>query len=74
MPYLVERSGTEAKAELLKALANPVRLRVLELVAERDQSMGEHAKHTGPQLSHLSRHVTVLRQVGIVGSRRVKTP
>lgn len=64
---------TEAKAELFKALAHPARVRVLELLAEQEFSMGELARRTGLEPSHLSQHVSVLRRAGIVGSRRVKT-
>lgn len=67
------RPVTEAKAELFKALAHPARVRVLELLAERDHTMGELAEQTGLEPSHLSQHVTVLRKAGIVDSTRVRT-
>jgi len=64
---------TVAKAALFKALAHPARIRVLELLAEQEHSMGELAARIGLEPSHLSQHVSVLRRAGVVDSRRVKT-
>ena len=73
MPFTPGRPIAEAKAELFKALAHPARIRVLELLAEREHTMGELAVGTGMELSHLSQHVTQLRRAGIVDGRRVRT-
>lgn len=72
MPF-TGRPVTEAKAELFKALAHPARVRVLELLAEREHTMGELAELSGLEPSHLSQHVATLRRAGIVDSRRVRT-
>ncbi|MGB8651830.1 MAG: metalloregulator ArsR/SmtB family transcription factor [Mycobacteriales bacterium] len=73
MPFTAGRPLTEAKAELFKALAHPARVRVLELLAEGEHTIGELAAESGLELSHLSQQVTVLRRAGIVDSRRVKS-
>lgn len=73
MPFTPGRPLAEAKAELFKALGHPARIRVLELLAERDHTIGELAEGTGLELSHLSQQVSVLRRAGIVGSRRVRS-
>ena len=72
MPFTPGRPVTEAKADLFKALGHPGRVRILELLAEGEHTMGELAGGTGMELSHLSQQVTVLRRVGVVDSRRVK--
>lgn len=72
MPFTPGRPLAEAKAELFKALAHPARIRVLELLAERERTIGELAEGTGLELSHLSQQVSVLRRAGIVDSRRVR--
>jgi DNA-binding transcriptional ArsR family regulator len=72
VPFTPGRPVTEAKADLFKALAHPVRVRVLELLVGGERSMGELAVESGLELSHLSQHVTLLRRAGIVDSRRVK--
>jgi DNA-binding transcriptional ArsR family regulator len=73
MPFTAGRPITEAKAELFKALAHPARVRVLELLAEREHTIGELAEEAGLELSHLSQQVTILRRAGVVDSRRVKS-
>src|SRR3954467_2483468 len=72
MPFTPGRPLAEAKAELFKALGHPARVRVLELLAERDHTIGELAEATGLELSHLSQQATVLGRAGVVDSRRVK--
>jgi DNA-binding transcriptional ArsR family regulator len=72
MPFTAGRPITEAKADLFKALGHPSRVRVLELLAEGELSMGELAKEVGIELAHLSQHVTLLRRAGIVDSHRVR--
>ena len=72
MPFTPGRPIAEAKADLFKALGHPGRVRILELLAEGERSIGELATGTGMELSHLSQQVTVLRRAGVVDSRRVK--
>jgi ArsR family transcriptional regulator len=72
VPFTPGRPVAEAKADLFKALAHPGRVRILELLAEGERSIGELATGTGMELSHLSQQVTVLRRAGVVDSRRVK--
>lgn len=73
MPFTAGKPLADAKAGLFKALAHPARIRVLELLAGREHTMGELADLTGLELSHLSQQVAVLRRASIVDSRRVKS-
>src|SRR3954453_16740470 len=72
MPFTPGRPFAEAKADLFKALGHPARVQVLELLAEREHTVGELAEATGLEVSHLSQQVTELRGAGIVDSRRIK--
>jgi DNA-binding transcriptional ArsR family regulator len=72
MPFTPGRPIAEAKADLFKALAHPARVRVLELLAEGDRTIGELADETGLELSHLSQQVSVLRRAGVVDSTRLR--
>jgi ArsR family transcriptional regulator len=72
VPFTPGRPITEAKADLFKALAHPGRVRVLELLAEGECTIGALAAETGMELSHLSQQVTLLRRAGVVDSRRMK--
>ena len=73
MPFTAGRPLTDAKAALFKALAHPARVRVLELLAEGEHTVGELAEQAGLELSHLSQHLSMLRRAGVVDSRRVRT-
>ncbi len=66
----VDRPLHELKAELFKALAHPVRVRTLELLAERDRRVSELLTEIGIEASHLSQHLAVLRRTGVVTARR----
>jgi DNA-binding transcriptional ArsR family regulator len=50
----------------LAALADPVRRRAVELLAERPRRAGELAKELGTAPSTMSKHLRVLRQCGLV--------
>lgn len=55
---------------VFKALADPTRRRVLELLADRELTAGEIADHFPIAFSSVSRHLGLLRDAGLVASRR----
>lgn len=57
-------------AALLKALAHPARLLVLCQLVEGEASVGELQPITGLSMSALSQHLAVLREMGLVETRR----
>lgn len=70
MPPEPARPIHEIKADLFKALAHPIRVRVLELLADGERGVSELLADTGFEASHLSQHLAVLRRAGVVLSRR----
>jgi len=60
----------DAAAELLKALANPQRLRILCLLHDRELSVGEINQLVELSQSALSQHLAVLRERALVHTRR----
>lgn len=60
----------DGAAALLKALAHPARLLVLCQLVEGEASVGELQPITGLSLSALSQHLSVLREMGLVTTRR----
>lgn len=54
------------KAEFFKALAHPLRIRILELLAEGDKSVNEIQNLVGSEGSAVSQQLTVLRTKNIV--------
>lgn len=66
-----ERPLYEVKAGLFKGLAHPLRIRLLELLADGDEhSVAELQRSTGMEASHLSQHLAVLRRHRLVASER----
>ena len=61
----------EIKANLFKALAHPVRVRILEVLASASEvPVGELLGDTGLEASHLSQHLAVLRRHHLVAADR----
>lgn len=60
----------QVKADLFKAMASPMRIRVLELLSERERSVGEMLVELGVGASALSQQLAVLRGTGLVVARR----
>ncbi|QTE31394.1 helix-turn-helix transcriptional regulator [Pengzhenrongella sicca] len=58
------------KAEFFKTLGHPARIRILELLAEGDRSVGELLPELGLEASHLSQQLAVLRRAGVVVARK----
>lgn len=60
----------QLKAEIFKTMGHPIRIRVLELLGEREHSVGEMLPELGVEASNLSQHLAVLRRAGLVSTRR----
>jgi ArsR family transcriptional regulator len=66
----LRRPVSEVKAELFRALSHPARVRVLEVLADGERSVGEMQPLVGIESSHLSQQLGVLRRAGLVVSRK----
>jgi len=70
-PWPEARPLYQAKADMFKGLAHPVRVRVLELLVGVDElPVTTLMAETGLEASHLSQHLGVLRRHGLVVSER----
>lgn len=65
----LEASAAEA-SKLLSALANERRLLILCQIADREMSVGEIQELIGISQSALSQHLALLREQGLVATRR----
>ena len=61
----------QAKAELFRTLGHPVRIRVLELLSERDHAVHELLAEIQLEPSRLSQQLSVLRRTGLVHQQRI---
>ncbi len=60
----------QAKAEFFRTLGHPARIRVLELLAERDHAVHELLERIEIEPSNLSQQLAVLRRAGLVTQHR----
>ncbi|TCJ28331.1 ArsR family transcriptional regulator [Nocardioides jejuensis] len=60
----------QAKAELFKTLGHPARIRILELLSERDHAVHELLEKISIEPSNLSQQLGVLRRTQLVTSNR----
>ena len=60
----------QAKAELFRTLGHPARIRVLELLCERDHAVHELLEDIEIEASNLSQQLAVLRRAGLVSQHR----
>ncbi|HOD81900.1 MAG: putative HTH-type transcriptional regulator [Planctomycetes bacterium ADurb.Bin126] len=72
----------ELKAQVLQALAHPIRLAVVDFLADGEQCVCDIAAHIGCGRPNLSRHLALMLQAGVLDCRkdglrmlyRLKTP
>jgi DNA-binding transcriptional ArsR family regulator len=58
------------KADFFKTLGHPARIRVLELLSEREHSVSEMLPEVGIEPAHLSQQLAVLRRANLVTTRK----
>jgi DNA-binding transcriptional ArsR family regulator len=66
----VSRPLYQLKAEFFKTLAHPARIRVLELLVEREHAVAELLPEVGIEPANLSQQLAVLRRAGLVVARK----
>jgi ArsR family transcriptional regulator len=60
----------QAKAEFFRTLGHPARIRILELLSERDHAVHELLATITIEASNLSQQLGVLRRAGLTVQRR----
>jgi DNA-binding transcriptional ArsR family regulator len=61
----------KARAEILKALAHPVRVLIVDRLTLGEQCVSELSRLARINQSNISRHLATLKKVGIIADRRV---
>lgn len=69
-PDLTEEEDTELTANALKAMAHPLRWKILCTLGEDELSVGEIVEQTGTSQSNISQHLEQLRNKNILVSRK----
>ncbi len=65
-----ERRLAEGRARVIKAMGHPARIYMVARLASADASVGELAQAIGSDISTVSKHLTILRQAGILSDRK----
>jgi DNA-binding transcriptional ArsR family regulator len=60
----------ELKAEILKALAQPTRLKILELLRDGERCICEIVPAINGEQSNISRHISLMQKSNLVTTRR----
>ncbi|MBF6169884.1 ArsR/SmtB family transcription factor [Nocardia blacklockiae] len=58
------------KADFFKTLGHPVRIRVLELLSQREHAVSEMLDEIDVEPANLSQQLSILRRAGLVTARR----
>lgn len=60
----------DKQAQIVKALAHPVRLAVVEFLSGGERCVCEIAEHVGSGQSNLSKHLAVMTSAGLLAQRK----
>jgi len=66
----MEERVLELKAEILKALAQPTRLRILELLRNGERCICEIVPAINGEQSNISRHISLMQKSHLVTTRK----
>jgi len=72
----------EKQAEIVKAIAHPLRIAIVDFLKDGEQCVCDIAEHVGSERSNVSRHLSVMVAAGVLDYRkqglkviyRLKTP
>ncbi len=60
----------QARAAVMKALGQPVRMEIADVLADGELCVEDISRRVGAERSNVSRHLSVLAAAGIVESRK----
>ena len=66
----MDKEIAEHVAEVMKAVAHPVRLQIIELLEKREACVGEIVEAVGGKQAITSQQLNMMRDKGVLGSRR----
>lgn len=66
----MENKVYDKKAKIFKALSNPIRLRILDILLTGEKCVCEIIKVLGLEQSHVSKNLTILKEAGLIEDRK----
>ena len=64
------REFYEAQAQIVKAMAHPTRLFIVDTLSQSELSVREITEKVGADMSTISKHLAILKGVGILEDRK----
>ncbi len=64
------RAKFESRARVLKAMAHPTRLYIVDVLSEGERCVHELTEMVGADMSTVSKHLSVLRSAGILSDEK----
>jgi ArsR family transcriptional regulator len=61
-----KRALYEARAKIIKAMAHPTRLYIVDMLSKKSRCVAELTEKIGSDMSTVSKHLAVLKSVGII--------
>ncbi len=65
-----DQSGLEARAAILKSLAHPSRLLIIQMLEDSPRCVGELREAIGSDITTVSKHLAVLKRAGLVRDKK----
>ncbi len=65
-----QRARFQARANVLKALAHPSRLFLIEVLSEKPYCVTELTKMVGADTSTVSKHLSILKSAGLLADKK----
>lgn len=69
-PVIDREQDIQQAAQAIKAMANPLRLRILCLLGDQEVSVQDIVEHVGTSQSNISQHLAILRAKGVLATRK----
>jgi len=70
MNYQKAKERSQARARVMKALAHPTRIFMVELLSQESLTVTQLTEAVGADVSTVSKHLSLLKQVGILLDRK----
>ncbi|BCU05500.1 ArsR/SmtB family transcription factor [Allochromatium tepidum] len=70
MDLFADDADIERASRSLKAMSHPLRLKILCTLGDQEISVQEIVEHVGTSQSNISQHLAILRDKGILASRK----
>ena len=69
-PVIDREQDIQQAAQAIKAMAHPLRLRILCILGNQEVSVQDIVQHVGTSQSNISQHLAILRDKGVLATRR----